>query len=107
MSIVYVELDSCAVYLMTSEAAEMAEKRRYILSAVTWGRRRIAYMYKMPRTSLGFDQPTLAEISLKMSNACVEWDSCAVCLMTSEAAEMAEKRRYILSAVTWGSRRIT
>ena len=72
MSNACVEWDSCAVCLMTSEAAEMAEKRRYILSAVTWGRRRITYMYKMPGTGLGFDQPTLAEISLKMSIVCDE-----------------------------------
>ena len=72
MSIVYVELDSCAVCLMTSEAAEMAEKRRYLLSAVTWGRSRIIYKYKMPGTGLGFDQPTLAEIIIKMSIVCDE-----------------------------------
>ena len=29
-------------------------------------------MYKMPGTGLGFDQPTLAEISLKMSIVCDE-----------------------------------
>ena len=63
-----------------------------LLSADTRGTTTIRYVYIMPGAGFAFGKPTLAEISLKMSIACVEWDSCTVCLMTSEAAEMAEKR---------------
>ena len=64
-----------------------------LLSADTRGTRTIRYVYNMPGAGFAFGKPTLAEISLKMSIACVEWDSCAVSLMTSVVACLAERKR--------------
>ena len=44
-----------------------------LLSADTRGTRTIRCVYNMPGAGFAFVKPTLAEISLKMSIACVEW----------------------------------
>ena len=44
-----------------------------LLSADTRGTRTIRCVYNMPGAGFAFGKPTLAEISLKMSIACVEW----------------------------------
>ena len=52
----------------------------------------IRQMYNMPGASFAFGKPTLAEISLKMSIICVEWDSSAVSLITSVVAFVADRK---------------
>ena len=55
--------------------------------------RTIRQMYNTPGGSFAFGKPTLAKISLKMSIACIDWVSCAVSLMTSVVAVVADRKR--------------
>ena len=79
-----------------------------LLSVDTRDTSTIRCVYNMPGAGFAFGKPTLAEISLKMSIACM----CRMGLLCGLFDDVTGRRNGrekadILSAVIWGSRRIT